>query len=127
MNIDNRKGFITIVIVSLLALLPVALMVMSRSTISLSTELRESRLEAQSRDVLASGLTWARQNVENLSGYEVNEEISLDVSSLAVKDGKCKIGVLSTKEGAVEIEVGVHFTRGDRDIKRTMRYNIERD
>lgn len=125
MNRCDRKGFITIVMVSLLALLPVALMVMSRSTISLSTELRESRLEAQSRDVLASGLAWARQNVEKLSGYEMNEEVSLDVSSLAVKDGKCKIAVMSVKEGAVEIEVGVHFTRGERDIKRTMRYSIE--
>ena len=127
MNRRNRKGFITIVIVSLLALLPVALMVMSRSTISLSTELRESRLEAQSRGVLASGLAWARQNVEKLSSYEVNEEVSLDVSSLGVKDGKCKIAVMNVKDGFVEIEAGVHFVMGDRDIKRTMRYSIERD
>lgn len=127
MNGYDRKGFITIVIVCLLALLPVALMVMSRSTISLSTELRESRLEARSRDILASGLAWARQNVEKLSGYEVNEEISLDVSNLGVKDGKCKIAVMNVKEESVEIEVGVHFTRGDRDIKRTMRYSIEQD
>ena len=127
MNRYDGKGFITIVMVSLLALLPVALMVMSRSTISLSTELRESRLEARSRDILASSLAWARQNIEKLSGYEVNEEVSLNVSNLGVEDGTCKIAVMSVKEGTVEIEVGVHFTRGDRDIKRTMRYSIERD
>ena len=127
MNGCDRKGFITIVIVSLLALLPVALMVMSRSTISLSTELRESRLEARSRYILASGVAWARQNIEKLSAYEVNEEVSLDVSNLGVKDGTCKIAVMNVKEGAVEIEVGSHFTRGDRDIKRTMQYSIERD
>jgi hypothetical protein len=127
MNRYDGKGFITIVMVSLLALLPVALMVMSRSTISLSTELRESRLEAQSRAILASSLAWARQNVEKLSTYEVNEAILLDVSNLGAKDGKCKVAVMNVKEEWVEIEVGVHFTRGDRNIKRTIRYSIERE
>ena len=127
MNGCDRKGFITIVIVTLLALLPVALMVMSRGTISLSTELRESRLEARSRDILTSGLEWARQNVEKLSGYEAKEKISLDISNLGVKDGNCNITIMNVKEESVEIEVVSHFTRGDRDIKRTMQYSIERN
>ena len=94
--------------VTLLALLPVALMVMSRGTISLSTELRESRLEAQSRDILASGLAWAKQNVEKLSSYEVGQKVSLNVSSLGVQESNCNITILDLKGESVEIEVVSH-------------------
>ena len=126
MNRCHKKGFIILVIIPLLILLPIAVTVMSRSTISLSRELRESRSEALCQDILASGLAWSRQNVEKLSGYEVNKEISLDASNLGMEDGKCHITVMNVKEELIEIEVGVHCTRGSREIKRTRQHIIKR-
>ena len=126
MNRSHKKGFITLVIIPLLILLPIAITVMSRSTISLSTELRESRLEALCQDILVSGLAWSRQNVEKLSGYEAKEEISLDVSNLGMEDGKFHITVMNVKEELIEIEVGIQYTRGSREIKRTRQHSIKR-
>lgn len=125
MDERNRKGFIILLIIPLLILLPIAVIVMSRSTISLSTELRESRLEALCQDVLASGLAWSRQNIEMLSGYEANKEISLDVSNFGMKDCECNITVINVNEKSVDTEVDVRLTRGDRYIKRTKRYTIK--
>jgi hypothetical protein len=126
MNRYHKKGFIILVIIPLLILLPIAVTVMSRSTISLSRELKESRLEARNRNILASGLAWSRQNVEKLSGYEVNKEISVNINSLGMEDGKCHITVMNVKEELIEIELGVHYTRGSREIKRTRQHSIKR-
>jgi hypothetical protein len=126
MRNEKQKGMVMIFIIALLALMPIAVMVMSKTTQSLAAESVDCEATAQSKYVLASSLVWSKQNAEELSKKSKDEEVSLDVSGLGVRDCTCDITVLNIEESSIEIEIEVELTRGKRHFKRKIRHSIER-
>ena len=112
--------------VSLIALIPTAILLMSRNTAMLVNNNRTTLLTAQCHSLMMSGFAWAEKNSTDLAVKEVGHRIDLDVSSLDIEGGRCSITVKKSEQNSMQIELAVECSRGQRLLKSNETYIIKK-
>lgn len=69
-------------------------------------------LEACRRNLVASGLTWSRENVA--AGQEVGRSFELDVSEMGIRDARLEVTISAIEADAARVEVAVSCSRARR-------------
>ena len=124
---NNNKGFVLLAVVSLIALIPTAILLLSRNTSMLVSNKRTTLLTAQCHDLMTSGLAWIEKNSATLAAKEQDHRIELDVSSLDIEGGSCSITVIKSEQNYIEIELAVKCSRGQRNLESSEKYIINKN
>ena len=117
-------GFILIMVVALMPLIAMALVVLSTGLKTLMLESSRAGIEAQSRDLAASALAWARLNAKDMSRQEGSFTVQLDTSALAMDRSICHVTVTRFEDGSAEVLVSTTCKLGGRQLKRDVRARL---
>ena len=115
----RQNGFGLILVIVVIALMAVVVFVLTEDAKTMLFQSDMAYLEAAERNLIASGLAWAKQGIKN-DGKEIfHKNIELDVTNLNFRDATLSVVIGTPADNRVEVEVTTSCSRG----RRTLRYN----
>jgi hypothetical protein len=122
-NRRSRRGFVLVFVIVAILIIGIEMFVLGAMANTLQYQSHRVYLEACERNLLASGLAWARQNIQESSGENRGRTIQLDVSEMGVPGS-----ALSVTVGAAgpEVRIQTSCRRGRQRLNHSGTYKIER-
>ena len=121
----KRNGFIMLFIIVMIALIGIQLSVIAAVANIMSYQSDEAYLKACERNLKASGLAWARRNIQNNSGDLLNKTVQLDITAMDIRGSVLNVNINVPEGGEPEVRINTSCTRGRQTIKRDKKYTIE--
>lgn len=121
----RQRGFVLILVIMAIIVIGIEMFALSDIANTMQFQSNAAYLKASQRNLLASGLTWAKENVRNKSGEIFDKTIQLDVSKMKIRDSSLNVTIHRASDSRAEVQVGTSCSRGRRTLKGTCTYGIE--
>ena len=125
MKKTRQNGFVLILVIVAIAVIGIQMSVLGDIANTMQFQSQNAYLKACERNLLASGLVWAKENAWKKDSEILDKTIQLDVSKLNIRDSalNVKINIASDEEAEVQIETTC--SRSRQTLRETGKYRIE--
>ena len=121
----RQKGFVVILAVMAIAVIGMAMFALAGIANTMQFQSNNAYLNACERNLLSSGLVWARQNIQNKAGKNFNKTIQLDVSRMDIRASALDVTISVQSDKGAEVQVNTSCSRGRQTLKGSGKYRIE--
>jgi len=125
MKKTRQKGFVLILVIVAVAVIGIQMAVLGDMANTMQFQSNAAYLTACQRNLLASGLVWARENTKSKSSDVFDRTIQLDVSKLNIRDSALDIIMSIASDEEVEAQINTSCSRGRQTLKGTGKYEIK--
>jgi hypothetical protein len=109
-----------------LGLLGVVMAVLAGAGNSMLFHADRARVQAVERNLVASGLAWARQHVQQPESNATAEPVQLDVSTFSIPQARLEVAFAPGSAGSVGVQIGATCSKGRQTVRSQRRYNVIR-
>ncbi len=81
-------------------------------------------LQAYRRNLTASGLAWARQNIPDKAGESAHQAIKLDTGEMDIRGSDLNLTISPSSNGQAEVLIKTSCSRGRQTLRGENRYKI---
>ncbi|MHC4510038.1 MAG: hypothetical protein ACYTAO_13955 [Planctomycetota bacterium] len=120
----KKRGFVLILVITAMAVIGIEMFVLAGVANTMQFQSHGAYLQACRRNLMASGLAWAKQNIPDKTGEVVPQTIELDVSKMNVRGSDLDLTVSPPSDQQVEILIKTSCTRGRQTLRGENKYNI---
>ncbi|UCD56053.1 MAG: hypothetical protein JSV16_09375, partial [Candidatus Hydrogenedentota bacterium] len=113
---QRHNGFVLVLVIVAIIIIGIELFVLAGMANTMQFQSHRAYVKACERNLLASGLAWARQNPQKSPGKSPGQRIELDVSEMDILGS-----VLEVTFGAAEDEPEVRIQTSCRRGRQTLR------
>jgi len=121
----RRNGFVLVIVIMAIAIMSIEMYVFSDIMNTMQFQSQTAYLRACRRNLQASGLIWAKENIRNKSGEILDKTIQLDMSKMNIRVSELDITIRRASDNQAEVQVDTSCSRGRQTLKSTGRYRIE--
>jgi hypothetical protein len=121
----RQQGFVLILIIMAIIVFGIELFALSGIANTMQFESNAAYLNACRRNLLASGLAWARENGGDKSGEVFDTTVQLDVKKMNIRGSVLDVTIRRTSDGRAEVQIDTSCSRGRRTLKGAGKYGIE--
>jgi Tfp pilus assembly protein PilV len=125
MRKTRQNGFVLILVIVAVAVIGIQMAVLGDMANTMQFQSNAAYLTACQRNLLASGLVWARENTKSKSSDVFDRTIQLDVSKLNIRDSALDIIMSIASDEEVEAQINTSCSRGRQTLKGTGKYEIK--
>ena len=125
MKEQGRNGFVLVLVITVIAVIGIQMFALAGMANTMQFQSHTAYLRACERNLLASGLGWAKQNIQNEAGEIIDKTIKLDVSRMNIRGSALGVTIGTQSDGEAEVRVNSSCTRGRQTLKGDGRYRIE--
>ena len=118
MKYRQRKGFAMIVILLVMSLFGLTMTVLSNSSMQMGGQTTSEVLKVNNKNILASGIAWARANENHLKKQSVGFTMELDTSAFDITKASCMLRVDSISENGIEVNIEAVCYKGRRQYRK---------
>jgi len=122
---QRQKGFILVFVIVAIILIGVEMFVLAGMANTMQYQSHRAYLKACERNLIASGLVWAKQNTQKSSGENYGKTIELDVSELNILGSALEV-TLGADGDVSNVRIQTSCNRGRQTLKGDGTYKIER-
>lgn len=119
MKNPQQNGFVLILVIAAIALIGAMMIVLTDSANKILFQSDTAYLQACRRNLVTSGLTWAKRNIKNESKETFNRTIELDVTSMSISGATLSVNIDIPKDQEAEVRINTSCSR----VRRTLRHN----
>jgi len=123
----KTNGFVLLLVILALAVVAVEMFVLTNISGTMQFQSHSVYLQACERNLMASGLAWARQNIQNKSGQTAGEQIRLDVSEMNILNSALDVTISVPSDQEAEIHISSLCSRGRQTRKGGSTFRIDLD
>jgi hypothetical protein len=113
----GRNGFVMLFVIAILGLIGIYMIILAGESNALIFQADNAYLEACRQNLTASGLAWAKKNVN-----VPPSDVSLDTADMNIK--KAALNVALQKKSS-QIEITTSCTRGRQTINTTRKFTLQ--
>jgi len=124
MKNSRHNGFILIFVIVAIALIGAMMTVLTTSANKIMFQSDTAYLQACERNLVASGLTWAKQNIKNESKENFNRTIELDVTSMSISGATLSVNIATPIDRQAQVQIITSCTRIRRTLKHDEKYRV---
>jgi type II secretory pathway component PulK len=124
MKKQTKGGFVLIFVVVAIALIAVATFVMTDDAKTMLFHSDTAYLEAIQRNLVVSGLHWAKHNLRDEPSEVFGRTTELDVTRLSVRPASLTITMDTPAEQAVQVRIDASCSRARRTLRHDGTYLI---
>ena len=124
-NRKSRTGFVLTLVIVAIVIIGIEMFVLAGMANTMQFQSHRAYLKACERNLLASGLAWARQNVQKSTGESPGQTIELDVSEMDILGSALEVTVGVTDDKP-EVRIHTSCSRGRQTLRASGTYKIER-
>ncbi len=114
-----------IIVIMAISVIGIEMFVLSDIANTMQFQSQNAYLKACERNLLASGLLWAKENTREKSSEIFDKTIQLDVSKLNIRDSALDVTISIASDDAVEVQINTSCSRGRQTLRETGKYRIE--
>jgi len=121
----KANGFVLLLVIEAMAVVAVEMFVLTNIAGTMQFQSHTVYLQACERNLLASGLAWARQNIRNKSGETFDGKIELDVGEMNVRGSALDVTISTKSDQEAEVRLNSSCSRGRQTRKGSGEFRIE--
>lgn len=125
MNKRKQNGFVLVLVITVLAVIGIQMFALAGMANTMQFQSHTAYLRACERNLLASGMGWAKQNIRDEGGEILGKMIELDVSRMNIRGSALDVTIGAQPDGNAEVRINSSCTRGRQTLKGNGRYRIE--
>ena len=124
MKNPQQNGFVLILVVAAIGLIGAMMIVLTGSANKILFQSDTAYLQACRRNLVTSGLTWAKRNIKNESKETFNRTIELDVTSMSISGATLSVNIDIPKDQEPEVQINTSCSRARRTLRHNEKYRI---
>jgi hypothetical protein len=121
----RQNGFVLLLVIMAIALVGTATCVLAGGANIMLFQSDTVYLQACERNLMASGLAWAKQNIKNRNQGSFNKMVELDTANLGIRGSSLNVFISISRDKQAEVQINTSCSRARRTFKRDNRYMIE--
>jgi hypothetical protein len=125
MKEPRQKGIALILVITAMAIIGLEMHVLSGGSNTMLHQSNRIYLQACKRNLTASGLAWAKQNIRNNNTDVFGKRMELDASALNIKDSGLTVTVSTAPDKAAQAQINASCSRSGRTLRSNKKYEIE--
>jgi hypothetical protein len=125
MKKTKQNGFVLIIVIVAIAVIGVQMSVLADIANTMQIQSQNAYLKACERNLQASGLVWAKENVREKGSEIFDKTIQLDVSKLNIRESALAVTANITSDEEAEVQIYTSCSRSRQTLRDTGRYRIE--
>lgn len=125
MKKTRQNGFVLILVITAMAVIGIQMAVLADIANTMQFQSQNAYLKACERNLLASGLVWAKENAREKSGEIFNKTIQLDVSKLNIRDSALEVTINVASDEEAEVQIDTSCSRSRLTLRETGKFRIE--
>jgi hypothetical protein len=119
----RQTGFVMVLVIVILALVGVYMIVLTGEANTLLFQADRAYLEACEQNLTASGLAWAKKNIDNTK--TMTGALELDTAAMNIRGAAISIQISIRENGASQIEVSTSCSRARQTLTSVKNFTIE--
>jgi len=124
MKNPRQKGFVLILVVVAIGLIGAMMTVLTGSANKIMFQSDAAYLQACERNLVTSGLAWAKRNIKNESKETFNRTIELDLTSMSISGATLSVNIDIRKDREAEVQINTSCSRARRTLRHNEKYRI---
>jgi len=125
MKNTRQKGAALVLAITAMAIIGLEMHVLSSGANTMLFQSDRAYLEASKRNLITSGLAWAKQNIENNKTENFEKSVELDVGSLNIKDSSLIVTISTPTGEEPQAQINVSCSRSRQTLKSHEKYKIK--
>jgi hypothetical protein len=125
MKKTRQNGFVLILVIVAIAVIGVQMSVLADIANTMQFQSQNAYLKACERNLLASGLVWAKKNVREKGSEIFDRTLQLDVSKLNIRDSALAVTANIVSDEEAEVQIYTSCSRSRQTLRETGKYRIE--
>jgi len=121
----RQQGFVLIFVIMMIFIIGIEMFALSNIANTMQFQSQNAYLKACRRNLLASGLLWAKENTRNKSSEILDKTIQLDVSKMNIRDSALDVTISIASDEEAEVQIDTSCSRSRQTLKGTGKYRIE--
>jgi type II secretory pathway component PulK len=120
----TKKGFILLLVVILIALAGIVMSFLTSASNTMLYQANNTYLQACQRNLTASGLAWAKINLQKDSSETPDKMIELDVTEMDIRGSSLTVDVSHPAQTQPQVRIRTSCSRGRKNLTSDMSYSI---
>jgi len=125
MKTRKTNGFIIILLVMVIALITVVLVFLSTASNTMMFQANDVYLQACERNLISSGLNWAKTNIQKDNSKNFNNMIELDITEMDILNSSLDIKISSPTQERYQVQIQTSCGRARLNLISDETYIIE--
>ncbi len=125
MKKPRQKGFVLILVITAMAVIGLEMYVLTGGANTMLFQSDMAYLEACKRNLITSGLAWAKQNIRNKSRETFEKTVELDVGKMNIRGSSLIVTIRGLPTGEEpQVQINARGSRGRRTFRGDGKYKI---
>ena len=124
MKKTRQNGFILILVIVSIALIGAVMFVLTDDSNTMLFQSDRAYLRAVQRNLIASGLAWARHSVKTQRTETFNKPVELDITNLNTRDSALSVTIDAAADRKPQVQIDASCTRARRTLTSQNKYQI---
>ncbi len=124
MNHSRQKGAALVLAITAMAIVGLEMHVLSSGSNTMLFQSDRAYLEACKRNLITSGLAWAKRNIQNNSTETFEKSVELNVGKLNIKDSSLIVTIRIPTNEEPQAQINVSCSRSRRTLKSDKKYQV---
>lgn len=113
----RQNGFVLILVITVIAAIGAEMFVLTGGANTMLFQSDTAYLQAVERNLVASGLAWARRNIKSESRETFNRTIELDVSNMDIRGSTLTVTTSAPRDKEAEVQIETSCNRRGRTLR----------
>jgi uncharacterized membrane protein (Fun14 family) len=119
----RQNGFVMVFVIVILALVGIYMIVLTSDANTFLFQADHAYLEACEQNLTASGLAWAKKNIDNTK--PPTGAFDLNAAAMNIRGAVISINVFPGKNGASQVQVSTSCSRARQTLTSARKFTIE--
>jgi hypothetical protein len=120
----RQNGFVLVLVIMAIGIVGAEMFVLGGMANTILFESDIAYLEVVERNLVASGLAWARHNIENESKENFNTTIELDVTDMDIRRSTLAVMIAMPKDKKAEVQIDTSCGHSRHTLRHSEKYYV---
>ena len=125
MKNERKNGFVLVLVILAMAVIGATMSVLTAGANTMVFQSNTAYLQACQRNLVASGLAWAKQQIKSQSKKNLDRTIRLDVTETDIRGSTLAVFIRIPTDKEPEVQINASCSRARRTLRHDDKYRIE--
>ena len=119
------KAFVMVTVIMVIAMIGTVMLYLTSASNTMMFQANDAYLKACQRNLITSGIAWAKNNIQKENRQNLNKMIELDVTDMKILNSSLTVNITSLTDQQQEVHISTSCSRGRQNLKSDNTYKIE--
>jgi len=125
MKNERKNGFVLVLVITAIAVIAVTMLVLAAGVNTMLFQSDTAYLQACERNLVTSGLAWAKQQIKSQSKESLDRTIKLNVTEMDIRGSALAVLIRIPADKKPEVQINASCSRARRTLRHDNKYRID--